>query len=55
MFSFPASCISRVLYVAVAYIFSVGSYFIVQALKDLKAKAQKGALGGAGLKKSGKK
>nr|GMD32370.1 translation machinery-associated protein 7-like [Ipomoea batatas] len=43
------------LYVAVAYIFSVGSYFIGQALKDLKAKAQKGALGGAGLKKSGKK
>lgn len=40
---------------AVAYIFSVGSYFIGQALKDLKAKAQKGALGGAGLKKSGKK
>nr|GMD37276.1 translation machinery-associated protein 7-like [Ipomoea batatas] len=26
-----------------------------KALKDLKAKAQKGALGGAGLKKSGKK
>ncbi|CAA2965648.1 translation machinery-associated 7-like [Olea europaea subsp. europaea] len=26
-----------------------------KALKELKAKAQKGALGGAGLKKSGKK
>lgn len=26
----------------------------VQALKDLKAKAAKGAIGGAGLKKSGK-
>ena len=26
-----------------------------QALKDLKAKAQKGALGGSGLKKSGGK
>ncbi|CAI0423004.1 unnamed protein product [Linum tenue] len=26
-----------------------------KALKDLKAKAQKGAVGGAGLKKSGKK
>ena len=26
-----------------------------QALKDLKAKAQKGAIGGSGLKKSGKK
>ncbi|XAR50634.1 hypothetical protein NMG60_11005005 [Bertholletia excelsa] len=26
-----------------------------KALKDLRAKAQKGALGGSGLKKSGKK
>ena len=26
-----------------------------QALKELKAKAQKGAIGGSGLKKSGKK
>jgi len=26
-----------------------------KALKDLKAKAQKGAIGGSGLKKSGKK
>lgn len=26
-----------------------------QALKELRAKAQKGALGGTGLKKSGKK
>ncbi|GJY63943.1 translation machinery-associated protein 7, partial [Tanacetum coccineum] len=26
-----------------------------KALKELRAKAQKGALGGAGLKKSGKK
>ncbi|KAK4765765.1 hypothetical protein SAY86_026855 [Trapa natans] len=29
--------------------------FVLQALKELRAKAQKGAIGGAGLKKSGKK
>jgi hypothetical protein len=28
---------------------------LAQALKELKAKAQKGAIGGSGLKKSGKK
>jgi hypothetical protein len=39
----------------VEYPYLLQWFFDQQALKELKAKAQKGAIGGSGLKKSGKK